>query len=282
MPIRNVMIETLEPRMLLCGHTPANPASMVSAGRASAESPLIMHVSAASGKAILSPIVMTSALGGPPVAGAVLNALETVDLANSGTAVARGAVIVNIFASADGTVDDSSFLLATTKRQVKISPNRTLVLRLKIRSLPSSMAPATYTLLAQAIDSSGGTSDAASGPTVQVAAPFVSLSAVVNGISPTAIAPGKSGTATVTIANRGNIAADGNAVINVGLSVDGQSASLRAVHQKLKIKPGGVAKLRLKFAVPKSQAAGNYFAFFSITQNGQQARAVGTSRFTID
>jgi len=176
MPIRSMMIETLEPRLLLCGHSPANAASIASAGQANTESSLIVHANDAFGQAILSPIVTTSALGGPPVAGSLLNAVETVDLANSGTATERGAVILNIFASADGTVDDSSFLLATLKRQVKINANQTLVLRLKIKSLPSSMPPATYALLAQAVDSSG-TSDAASGPTVEVAAPFVSLSA---------------------------------------------------------------------------------------------------------
>ena len=230
MPISSMMIETLEPRVLLCGHTPAMPTSIASARRSGTEA-VAGACKNFPGQAILSPIVATSALGGPPVAGAVLNAVETVDLGNSGTASVKGAVIVNIFASADRTVDDSSFLLATLKRQVNIRANHTLVLRLKIKYLPSSMPPASYTLLAQAIDSAGETSDAAGGPAVQVAAPFVSLSAVVNGVTPTAIARGKNGTATVAITNKGNIAAAGNALINIGFSADGQSelASLRTM-----------------------------------------------------
>jgi len=87
----------------------------------------------------------------------------------------------------------------------------------------------------------------------------------------------------LTITNKGNIVADAGALVNIGLSADGkfETVSLRSLHQKLKIKPDGVAKLRLKFSIAKSQSAGDYFAFVSIVRNGAQATALSASPFTI-
>ena len=285
MPITIKMIETLEPRVMFCGHSRAPATPSASADRAYTENDLVLHArdQSASGQAILSPIVAHSSLAGTVVAGTALNGVETVNLTNSGTAAERGAVVVNIFASPDGTVDDSALLVATLKRQVKINVNQTLLLRLKIPSLPSSLEAGTYALLAQALDSLDVT-DAASGPTIQVVAPFVSLSASLDAVTPIVIKAGKSGSINVTITDNGNIPADGNALIEIGLSTDGQSeaVALKTVHQKLKIKPGGVATLRLRFAVPKSEPTGDYFAFFSVSENGQQAAAISSSRITIE
>jgi hypothetical protein len=279
------MIETLESRVLLSGHTLFSSESNAIGARVGGHGSGVIHARDQFGQAVLSPIVASSSVSAPVVAGTVFNDVATVDVINSGTAAEQGPVIINIFAAPDGTVDESSYLAATLKRRVKINAGKTLVLRLKIKSLPASIPAATYTLLAQAIDSLGATSDAASGPAIQLVAPFISLSAVVNGVTPDAIKPGKGGSVEATITNSGNIAASGNAMVDIGLSADGQheTTPLKSVHQRLKLKPdGGSSTLRMRFVVPKSETAGEYFPFISLSLVGEQATAIGSSGFTIE
>jgi hypothetical protein len=93
-----------------------------------------------------------------------------------------------------------------------------------------------------------------------VAPPFVALSGAISVAG--AVKPGKSASAVATVANGGNIQAAGALEVALSARPAGTSGSadlaLQTVAVKVKIKPGGTSRVRLRFLVPSTLAAGTY------------------------
>ncbi|MDB5290889.1 MAG: peptidyl-prolyl cis-trans isomerase cyclophilin type [Phycisphaerales bacterium] len=231
----------------------------------------------------IMPAVGKSTLPTEAIIGTAVHGTTAVVLNNSTQTTEKGTAVIRLFASPDGVIDAAAVPITTLSRGVNLKPGKTLALKLTTKNLPASLAAGTYTLLVQTTDPSGNVTNATSGPTIQVAAPFVSLSASGASVKPSAIKLKKSGTLTVTLTNAGNIATTGTAAIDIGVSSDGQTEafSLSKLTKAIKIKPGHSLVLRLHFTVPATATAGMYNPFVSITQDGSTATAIGAAMLQI-
>jgi uncharacterized repeat protein (TIGR01451 family) len=189
---------------------------------------------------------------------------------------------IALYASTDGTVDSSSELIGSIKKVLKLNAGKTASLPVPIKSL--SLPAGTYTILASTTGAGGTISDSATGPTVTVSSPFVSLAGSITGASPTMVRPGKPLTLTLSLSNSGNTVATGPATIAAGLSSDGMTvaAPLQTLTESLKIKPGGKPQLlRLHIKVPASTSAGSFFPIVSLTQGSTTLTFADSSQITI-
>jgi len=232
----------------------------------------------------LTPVAGKSTLPSAVVGGAPVHGNATVVLTNSTQTLEKGTATVNLFASLDGAIDSSAVRITTLKHAVNLKAGKSVAVSVATKDLPATLADGKYTLLFQTIDPAGNVTDAISGPTIQVAAPFVSLSASGANITPPAIKLGKSGTFTMTLANDGNIASSGSASINIGLSADDQTEAVTLLDttKAEKVEANGKLVLRLHFVAPLSATAGTYHPFVSITEDGSTATALGTTPITLE
>ena len=194
-------------------------------------------------------------------AGAIFRGSSVVKVANTTGARFRGAITTELYASSDGVIDSSSVLIASMVKTVVIKAGKSVNLSVRIKSLPATL-DGTYSVLARTTDPTGSTADSSYGPTVQVAAPFVSLSAAFTKLPVSAI---KSG-ATVVLSNLGNTTDVTSLSLVYGFSTDaaGQipvgsvgSGTIRRVV----IKPGKSIRLHLRGwkAIASSLSSGSYF-----------------------
>ncbi|MDB5300479.1 MAG: peptidyl-prolyl cis-trans isomerase (rotamase) - cyclophilin family, partial [Phycisphaerales bacterium] len=171
----------------------------------------------------ITPTVGKSTLPTEAIIGTAVHGTTAVVLNNSTQTTEKGTAVIRLFASPNGVIDDAAVPITTLSRGVNLKPGKTLALKLTTKNLPASLPAGTYTLLVQTTDPSVNVTDATSGPTIHVAAPFVSLSASGSSVKPSAIKLKKSGTLTVTLTNAGNVATSGAAAIDIGVSSDGQT-----------------------------------------------------------
>ncbi|MDB5332239.1 MAG: peptidyl-prolyl cis-trans isomerase (rotamase) - cyclophilin family [Phycisphaerales bacterium] len=231
----------------------------------------------------ITPTVGKTTLPTQAVLGTAIHGTTAVVLNNSTQTTEKGTATFSLFAAPDGVIDAAAVPITTLRRGVNLKAGATLSLKLTTTKLPASLTAGTYTLLVQTTDPSGNVTDATTGPTIQVAAPFVSLTASAASIKPTALKLKKSGTLTVTLFNAGNVTTSGSATINIGVSADGQTEafSLTQFTKAIKVKPNHSLVLHLHLVVPATATAGTYTPFVSITQDGSTATAVGAGTITI-
>ncbi|HWE97933.1 MAG TPA: peptidylprolyl isomerase [Tepidisphaeraceae bacterium] len=231
----------------------------------------------------IMPAVGKTTLPTQAVLGTSVHGTTAVVLNNSTQTTEKGTATLSLFAAPDGVIDSAAVPITTLRKGVNLKPGKTLSLKLTTSKLPATLTAGTYTLLVQTTDPSGNVTDATTGPTIQVAAPFVSLTASAASIKPTALKLKKSGTLTVTLFNAGNVTTSGSATINIGVSADGQTEafSLTQFTKAIKVKPNHSLVLRLHLVVPATATAGTYTPFVSITQDGSTATAVGAGTITI-
>jgi uncharacterized repeat protein (TIGR01451 family) len=98
-------------------------------------------------------------------------------------------------------------------------------------------------------------------------------------VTPSTLKPGKSATLTVTLTNTGNTTATGEAVITIGLSSDGVTPTtpITTLEQPEAVRVGHPVVLHLKFKLPDSTVAGNYFPFVTYIQAGASAKIFGAT-----
>jgi uncharacterized cupredoxin-like copper-binding protein len=147
--------------------------------------------------------------------------------------------------------------------------------------LPAALPAGVYYLVAKISDPLGNVDFVTLAETIDVAAPYVALSAAVTAVKPAAIAVNKSGTVTVTVTNTGNISAAGTLVITVTPSADGTTPAAGAaavtITRRVTIKPGKSGKYGLKFKVPASLAGGLYVPLAAVSLDGVSISAVGSA-----
>jgi len=217
----------------------------------------------------------SSLIGGTKVKGTV-----TATITNSGAATVKATDTVNLFATTTGAIDPGSTLIGSVKHGLSLKPGKTATVAVPANkgvALPAG----TYTVLAQVVDATLGTSAAATGPTLTVAAPFASLTGTV---TPLATTPGKTLSFTLTITNGGNVNAAGKATLAVYLSLDGTTLSVPVtpvLTKSLTVKPGKPLAVRLKVKVPTAAAAGNYFPLVSFTQGAQLFTAAAATKVAV-
>lgn len=232
----------------------------------------------------ITPVVGKSTLPASVIGGAPVHGSTTVELTNSTQNLESGSAVVNLYASLDGAIDDSAVLVSTLKHNVHLKAGQSLALHVSTKQFPSTLPDGTYTLLAQTTDPTGNVTDASTGPTVVVAAPFVSLSASGVSLKPAPLKIGKSANLTITLANGGNIASSGSASIEISLLAPPSTTALGLADltKSVKIKANGSTVLHLHFVVPTTAMAGTYTPSVSVTQDNSTANAQGTAQITLE
>jgi hypothetical protein len=249
-----VVIESLETRQLLSGTTTGN----------------------------LTPVVTRSTLPPAVVAGTRARGSATVSLSNAAASTVRESVTTQVYASLDGAVDTASVLVGTLTRTVAVKADGSSPVTVAV-DLPSSTAAGTYTLLAKTTDTAGTTS-ATTGPSLAVAAPFVSFTdetltsdlsgPVVNGTK-------TKDTASLTLTNSGNIASTGDTTVELLLSEDGTVSSgtkIRTITEPIVLKPGQTKTVKFALETLPSVSDGTYEIVARVTD--PEGNATGADTLT--
>jgi hypothetical protein len=257
---------------------PADPNNPDVPGTGTTPTPTPTPTPTSTNTSALTPTLGKTTVPTAVVSGAKLKGSVTITITNSSTAKVKGTDTFDLYATTDGAVDSASVLVGSVKRALTLAASRSATVTIPV----SAGAPGagTYTLLPKVVDASGGTSVAASGPTVTVAAPFASLSGTVGSVAPVATTPGKTLSFTLTITNAGNVDATGKATLAVYLSADGVALTIPitpTVTKSLTVKPGKPLAVRLKVKVPAGTAAGHFFPLVSFAQGSNVfTEAAGT------
>lgn len=201
--------------------------------------------------------------------GSNLNAHLKVLLKNDGTSAVKGSSEkIQLYLSPDGLLSDATAVSAAITKKVSLKVSQSESVPVTIKSLPTSLPAGTYQLVAAVTDSSG--TSTATGSSVTVAAPFVSLSGTVASV-PGSVKPGKKVSVGISVANAGNIAASGTLEIALSARPSGTTGSadlsLPTVGVKIKIKPSRSGKERLSFVIPSAFPAGTYSLVLQLDPN---------------
>jgi len=230
----------------------------------------------------LTPTVIRSTAPTALVGGTKLRGVVTVNVTNSSIATVKGANTVRLYATSDGTIDSASVLIGMAKSIVPLKPGKSTPVPILVKSL--ILPPATYTILAQATDLAGDVAVSATGPTLTVTAPFVSLSGSLSGPTPSSVAPGRIFVVTMTAANAGNVAASGSVSFAVSLPSDPQTVTAPAITiiRSVTVPPGSKpVVIRLLVKVPSSQSAGVFYPYITFTQRNTTFTASLNAALTI-
>jgi hypothetical protein len=189
-----------------------------------------------------------SAIAGQAIAGSLPLTLT------AGATAVSGKFTVRLYADRSATLAGGQVLLGTFPQSGVLRAGKGRAVTLRLKSLPASLPAGTYHLLAEVVDPAGGTALVATSQTVAVAAPVVTLTATVTGVSPRTVKAGKTFTTTVALANAGNVSATGRLVVTVALSSDGTAAgivtTLPALTRTVKIAAGKSLRLSVKGKLP--------------------------------
>ena len=146
----------------------------------------------------------------------------TVKITNPAKSTVRGVFTVNVYATADGAIDDSATKIGSHSLSFNLTRDKSKTISIPIAFTPS--AQGDYTILAQIVDPAGGSGTATTGTTVTAAAPFISLSplfAKVKLPSPLVAGQPTKGSASIKITNHGNITSKGPTTVALLASPDG-------------------------------------------------------------
>jgi len=140
---------------------------------------------------------------------------------------------------------------------VKIKAGRSKTFRVRLSAFPA-VPDGTYYLLAAVKDPDGSVTGVA-GPTLKIAAPFVTTAvAAVRPLPATGI-PGKRAGLAMTLTDTGNVPASGTVTLTVlGNVTGGATQTLAALPLRVKLKPDVPHAYRVKFTLPAGLPAGTY------------------------
>lgn len=178
-----------------------------------------------------------------------------------------GPVEVQLYLSADGTLDAGDTLLAKATKKLRLKPGKTADFKMGFQ-FPATAADGDYHLLSvvdagNAVAEGDETNNVAASAAVRVAKPFVDLVPAAIGAPPAGgptILAGRKGTAVVTLTNAGNVPLKGRLAIALSAvpTAGGEPLSIGTVAVKAAIKPGQAKRLKLKFLPPATLPAGSY------------------------
>jgi hypothetical protein len=237
----------------------------------------------------LVPTIGKSNLGPAIVSGARTRAVVLVDVSNQTAATFKGKTTVDLFATTDDAIDGASVLVGSVTRNLNIKAGKAAAVPVKVSSTLAGLAAGQYTLIARTIDPSGREVDSNSGPSLQVAAPFIALSESFAALTlPATISAGARtrALAALNITNNGNVQASGPTTLSLYASgdggVDGSAMLIQSVVKTLRIKPGKSIRVSMPIRTFPSLAAGKYFIVAQVTDPSlQKTSAIGAMQVTV-
>ena len=183
-----------------------------------------------------------------------------------------GDAAVSLYASQDALVStDDTEITTLTVSNLKLEPGKSKNVKLRF-AYPGGLSNGLYDIVAET-RAGGGTSQADAPGAIAIAAPNVDLSATfANGPLIDLDPASPQQTATVTVLNQCNVAADGSLELRLYASTSGavdDDAQLLATvpARRLKLKPDQSKAIRIRFAAPPALTAGSYDLIAVATAN---------------
>jgi hypothetical protein len=224
----------------------------------------------------LVPMVTRSALPTTVVGGTKGVRQVTVTLTNTTAAAEVGTATVTVYATPTGSAATSGVRLAAVAHAVRLPAGGGTTLSLNVR--PTALAAGVYTLLAVATDTTGNVIASSAGPTLNVVAASISLSANVTSV-PAVASVGGWVTLTLALTNAGTVDSVGPVTATFGLlGGDGTEVTLGTVRRGVTVKANGKpSMLKLRVRLPVTAAAETYLPTVDVVQRSQTASAVGVT-----
>jgi uncharacterized repeat protein (TIGR03803 family) len=234
-----------------------------------------------SASGLTTSVVRTTLPSGVP-AGVASHGSVSIAVADSATPV-KAKFTFRIYASADGAIDSRAVLIGSLTRTVQAGKNKTITVSAPVQF--KAQTQGSYTILAQAVDPSGGASAVGTGPVVNVAAPFISLSeSLVRSTVPATVAAGEKIHAQVTlkISNSGNVTASGPATIALEAMNASGSVTITSMVRRLGIAAGHSAIVSIPITSIPAAAAGDETLLAQVTdpKGGATGASLGTITVT--
>ncbi len=247
---------------------------------ASTSSPAFATVASAVATAAFTKLVLPAAA----IAGVKLQATASIVITNGGS-TSTGIFTVNYYLNTAPTLDGDQVFLTTTKRHLSLRNNSRAAVSFRLKLIPASLAPGAYHILAEVTNPNGVTQVTATPSTVQVAPPFVAITAGGVSVKPTTVTAGKSFAVFATVTNTGNEIAAGAIVGTLGFSVDGVTASTAvpsvSSQTKIKIAAGKSRRVRFVFIAPAGAPSGAYLPILNLSIQGATTTVIGNLPFAI-
>jgi hypothetical protein len=227
------------------------------------------------------------------VSGVTRTAGATVPVLNTGTAIASGRMVLNLYASTDATTVNGATLLGTINRAVRLRPGARTAYAFPGFKWPAGLG-GSYFLVAQVnatntvqettpADNLGASATAAS-----VAAPFVDLQNLWNQRTPATLKANRRAALSVLIQNHGNVTAKGTGTATIMASPSGSLSDatlLATVPIHIAVAAGHKQAVPAGFTVPGTLASGTYHLIvtisFSADSNAANDTVIGSGTFTI-
>jgi hypothetical protein len=242
-----------------------------------------LTVATAGSQSAIVPTLGAFVLPTQAVAGAKMHLKLPVVITNHGIPF-NGNVTIDICAETHTSLDGSQTLVTSLTKKLSLKAGKSHTFAFSIKSLPPSLISGSYHLLAEVFDAAGSAGVAASTATVNVAPAFVRPAVTISAVTPSSLTAGQSGTVIVTVANDGNVTANG-VVITLAPSQDGltplSGMTLATFKSNAKIAPNTSKTFKLHFKLTSTMPAGSYFPFATVSLGGVTTTAAGSTQFTV-
>lgn len=203
------------------------------------------------------------------IAGARVNLQVPIAVVNGAAVASSGRTTLTLYANTVPALQGSQVVLATdTIKNLPIRAGKAVVLRLRVLSLPATLADGDYYLIATVTDSTGATTGTASTGTIDVAAPFSSIAtSLASLLLPPTIVGGvrTAAFAVLRLTNTGNENYVGPLTLSLYASADpappsGAIPFHALVVKRIVLRPSIGATVRLPLETdPTVAAAGAYY-----------------------
>jgi hypothetical protein len=238
----------------------------------------------AAGAPALTPSLAKATLPASAVAGAKLKRTMPMTITDSGGGAERGTVTVNVYASADGSLDGTDVPVASFTRAVSVKAGKAAAEKFTLTSLPASLS-GSYHLLAQVVDADGFAQTAATAGSMVVSPPVIAPAVTFAKLSgpATLTAGGKDkGSAVLTLADSGNVALVGPVTVTLyltaGDTVTAGSTQVVAVTRKVSVPAGKAKPMSVPLGtIPASVVAGTYTLIAVVTTPAVNGAAAGSA-----
>jgi hypothetical protein len=216
-------------------------------------------------------------------------------LSNDGATDVVGDVTIGLFVSPDPWLDEDDTPVADIAKSVRLRPGAAK--NIPVRFSFPQVVDGSYYVLAWADKSRAlperneGNNLAASPAATTLAPAFVDLSATLPTmtVSPP---PGRRGLATLLVRNGGNVAATGVLSVSLAASsdqvLDAGDVPLNTLSGRIRIKPGGTKRMRLRFGPAPGLVSGQYYVIATLDPDNTIAErdeanntAVSPGTFTV-
>lgn len=217
------------------------------------------------------------------VAGVTRSSGGTVVIVNSGNQVAKGRIVIDIYASPDATIRGNAPLVATVTRNINIRAGGRAVFAMPTFLWPASLS-GTYFLVAD-VNATGALTETSltdntniSAKSTLVVPPFVDIDNLWSTRLPAGLKVGRRVLIPVLLKNIGNVAARNTATVTVQASPDGSASDATTIGTpavRVVIPAGLRGTINVPVTLP-TLAAGSYHLIVTVSYPGDADAANDT------